>query len=117
MCLLTLQGFPSIGDEQSTVPVPKAKWFEYAGERSGRFQVGHPAGFPVRQFVYTAFACQLVCYLLCSLQNALDCHLLCLLQDALDLQGYNNKDGTAKTECGIHVAGDDEESGMSNIRK
>ena len=39
------------------------------------------------------------------------------LQDALDLQGYNNKDGTAKTECGIHVAGDDEESGMSNIRK
>lgn len=33
------QGFPSIGDIQSTVPVPKEKWFEYAGERSGRFQV------------------------------------------------------------------------------
>ena len=33
------QGFPSIGDVHSTVPVPKAKWFEYAGERSGRFQV------------------------------------------------------------------------------
>lgn len=34
-----MQGFPSIGDLHSTVPVPKAKWFEYAGERSGRFQV------------------------------------------------------------------------------
>ena len=33
------------------------------------------------------------------------------------LQGYNNKDGTAKTECGIHVAGEDEASGLSNIRK
>ena len=33
------------------------------------------------------------------------------------LQGYTNKDGSLKTECGIHVAGDDEESGMSNIRK
>ena len=38
-----LQGFPSIGDEQSTVPVPKEKWFEYAGERSGRFQVSWPS--------------------------------------------------------------------------
>lgn len=35
---LHAQGFPSIGDEQSTVPVPREKWFEYAGERSGRFQ-------------------------------------------------------------------------------
>ncbi len=34
-----MQGFPSIGDLHSTVPVPKPKWFEYAGERSGRFQV------------------------------------------------------------------------------
>lgn len=33
------------------------------------------------------------------------------------VQGYTNKDGSMKTECGIHVAGDDEESGMSNIRK
>lgn len=33
------------------------------------------------------------------------------------LQGLTNKDGSVKTECGIHVAGDDEESGMSNIRK
>ena len=33
------------------------------------------------------------------------------------LQGLTNKDGSAKTECGIHVAGEDEESGMSNIRK
>eukprot|EP00798_Chlamydomonas_sp_ICE-L_P031966 gene31966-33893_t len=32
------QGFPSIGDVHSTIPVPKEKWFEYAGERSGRFQ-------------------------------------------------------------------------------
>ena len=36
---MCMQGFPSIGDLHSTVPVPKAKWFEYAGERSGRFQV------------------------------------------------------------------------------
>lgn len=33
------QGFPSVGDVHSTVPVPKEKWFEYGGERSGRFQV------------------------------------------------------------------------------
>ncbi len=33
------------------------------------------------------------------------------------VQGLTNKDGSAKTECGIHVAGEDEESGMSNIRK
>ncbi|KAK9916259.1 hypothetical protein WJX75_000636 [Coccomyxa subellipsoidea] len=32
------QGYPSIGDVQSTVPVPVEKWYEYAGERSGRFQ-------------------------------------------------------------------------------
>ncbi|CAK0787949.1 hypothetical protein CVIRNUC_011171 [Coccomyxa viridis] len=32
------QGYPSIGDLHSTVPVPKEKWYEYAGERSGRFQ-------------------------------------------------------------------------------
>jgi phosphoadenosine phosphosulfate reductase len=31
-------GYPSIGDAHSTVPVPKEKWFDYAGERSGRFQ-------------------------------------------------------------------------------
>ena len=31
-------GYPSIGDAHSTVPVPREKWFEYAGERSGRFQ-------------------------------------------------------------------------------
>ena len=34
-----LQGYPSVGDLHSTVTVPKDKWFEYAGERSGRFQV------------------------------------------------------------------------------
>jgi phosphoadenosine phosphosulfate reductase len=33
------QGFPSIGDVQTTLPVPQDKWFEYGGERSGRFQV------------------------------------------------------------------------------
>ena len=49
------QGYPSIGDAKDTVPVPKEKWFEYAGERSGRFQ------------------------------------------------GLANKDGSKKTECGIHV--------------
>lgn len=32
------QGYPSIGDAKDTVTVPKEKWFEYAGERSGRFQ-------------------------------------------------------------------------------
>lgn len=53
-----VQGFPSIGDEQSTVPVPKEKWFEYGGERSGRFQ------------------------------------------------NMTNADGSAKTECGIHVMSD-----------
>lgn len=63
------QGFPSVGDLHSTVPVPKEKWFEYAGERSGRFQ------------------------------------------------GLTNKDGSAKTECGIHVAGEDAQSGLANIRK
>lgn len=31
------EGYPSIGDAKDTVPVPKEKWFEYAGERSGRF--------------------------------------------------------------------------------
>lgn len=49
------QGYPSIGDAKDTVTVPKEKWFEYAGERSGRFQ------------------------------------------------GLANKDGSKKTECGIHV--------------
>mmetsp|Transcript_15340 Transcript_15340/g.46328 ORF Transcript_15340/g.46328 Transcript_15340/m.46328 type:complete len:324 (-) Transcript_15340:551-1522(-) len=33
------QGYPSLGDVQSTVTVePRSKWFEYGGERSGRFQ-------------------------------------------------------------------------------
>eukprot|EP00793_Prasinoderma_coloniale_P000744 PRCOL_00003894-RA len=32
------QGYPSIGDAKDTVTVPREKWFEYAGERSGRFQ-------------------------------------------------------------------------------
>lgn len=36
------QGYPSVGDVHSTLPVPEAKWFEYGGERSGRFQVGIP---------------------------------------------------------------------------
>eukprot|EP00850_Spirogloea_muscicola_P009345 SM000052S17737 [mRNA] locus=s52:428610:431364:+ [translate_table: standard] len=49
------EGYPSIGDIHSTLPVPKDKWFEYGGERSGRFQ------------------------------------------------GLKNKDGSEKTECGIHV--------------
>mmetsp|Transcript_40151 Transcript_40151/g.48654 ORF Transcript_40151/g.48654 Transcript_40151/m.48654 type:complete len:447 (+) Transcript_40151:64-1404(+) len=31
------QGYPSIGDAKDTVPVPEAEWFEYAGERKGRF--------------------------------------------------------------------------------
>lgn len=32
------QGYPSVGDVQSTLPVPKENWFTYGGERSGRFQ-------------------------------------------------------------------------------
>lgn len=32
------QGYPSVGDVHSTVPVPRERWFDYAGERSGRFQ-------------------------------------------------------------------------------
>lgn len=35
---LHAQGYPSVGDVHSTVPVPRDKWFEYGGERSGRFQ-------------------------------------------------------------------------------
>lgn len=35
---LHAKGYPSIGDVHSTAPVPREKWFEYAGERSGRFQ-------------------------------------------------------------------------------
>eukprot|EP00466_Bigelowiella_natans_P000469 jgi/Bigna1/33311/e_gw1.1.454.1 len=31
------KGYPSIGDAKDTVPVPRSKWFEYAGERLGRF--------------------------------------------------------------------------------
>lgn len=37
-----VQGYPSIGDVHSTVPVPQEKWYDYAGERSGRFQVRLP---------------------------------------------------------------------------
>jgi len=47
-------GYPSIGDAHSTVPVPRERWFDYGGERSGRFV------------------------------------------------GLVDKDGKAKTECGIH---------------
>jgi len=32
------QGYPSVGDLHSTVPVPRDKWWEYGAERSGRFQ-------------------------------------------------------------------------------
>lgn len=32
------QGYPSVGDIHSTLPVAREKWFEYGGERSGRFQ-------------------------------------------------------------------------------
>ena len=32
------EGFPSVGDVHSTLPVPREKWFQYGGERSGRFQ-------------------------------------------------------------------------------
>lgn len=33
------QGYPSLGDVHSTITVePRSKWFEYGGERSGRFQ-------------------------------------------------------------------------------
>lgn len=50
-----MQGFPSVGDVHSTVPVPKEKWFEYGGERSGRFQVccgpdTLPAGFQTTNY-------------------------------------------------------------------
>ena len=33
-----------------------------------------------------------------------------------NVQGLTNKDGSLKTECGIHVAGEDEGTGLSNIR-
>ena len=54
------QGYPSMGDVQSTIPVPREKWFEYGMERSGRFQ------------------------------------------------GYQNADGSSKTECGIHTIGQED---------
>lgn len=74
------KGYPSIGDAKDTIPVPREKWFEYAGERSGRFQ------------------------------------------------GLANKDGSKKTECGIHVEnaektydrdlwGDEEQSIVSAVVK
>jgi phosphoadenosine phosphosulfate reductase len=47
-------GFSSMGDVQSTKKVPHEKWYQYAGERSGRFE------------------------------------------------GMKAKDGSAKSECGIH---------------
>jgi len=34
---LHARGYPSVGDAHSTLPVPREKWFEYGGERSGRF--------------------------------------------------------------------------------
>ena len=40
---ILLQGYPSVGDVHSTVTVPREQWFEYGGERSGRFQVPLPA--------------------------------------------------------------------------
>lgn len=61
------QGFPSIGDVQTTLPVPREKWFEYGGERSGRFQ------------------------------------------------GLKNKDGSEKTECGIHVGDAREVAATSSV--
>lgn len=42
-CRKSLQGYPSVGDVHSTVTVPRDQWFEYGGERSGRFQVPLPA--------------------------------------------------------------------------
>lgn len=35
---LHAEGYPSLGDIHSTVQVDRSKWFEYGGERSGRFQ-------------------------------------------------------------------------------
>ena len=35
---LHADGYPSIGDVHSTLPVPREKWFDYGGERLGRFQ-------------------------------------------------------------------------------
>jgi phosphoadenosine phosphosulfate reductase len=35
---LHAEGYPSLGDVHSTLPVPREKWFIYGGERSGRFQ-------------------------------------------------------------------------------
>jgi 3'-phosphoadenosine 5'-phosphosulfate sulfotransferase (PAPS reductase)/FAD synthetase len=32
------KGYPSLGDVHSTLPVDRSRWFEYGGERSGRFQ-------------------------------------------------------------------------------
>ena len=34
---LHAQGYPSVGDVHSTLPVPKERWWDYGAERSGRF--------------------------------------------------------------------------------
>lgn len=35
---LHAQGYPSLGDVHSTLPVEREEWFEYGAERRGRFQ-------------------------------------------------------------------------------
>lgn len=83
---MCVQGFPSVGDVHSTVPVPKEKWFEYGGERSGRFQVRCAPN--IRSACRLAFTGR---------------HGVLTSPCAL-LQGFTNADGSIKTECGIHVA-------------
>ncbi len=112
------QGFPSVGDVHSTVPVAKEKWFEYGGERSGRFQarrlppppactVWHVCALPV---------CDLRTRAVVSGDSMRWRYLAAGLRmwDAGGIfkkkgvhrapQGFTNPDGSMKTECGIHVA-------------
>ncbi len=114
------QGFPSVGDVHSTVPVAKEKWFEYGGERSGRFQVRRlpPAAAPCLH--------SLACMRLISVRpkkagsSEWGLHALevsCCRPTHVGRGRYfhkewctarrrvsQNPDGSMKTECGIHVA-------------
>ena len=123
-----MQGYPSIGDAHSTVPVPKEKWYDYAGERSGRFQVRQfsipdlARSRPIAATLLHAVLCNPPC-------GAEQCHRSCHHSDACEspgpgadradacespgadraltgmawlAQGLTNADGSIKTECGIH---------------
>jgi len=86
-----VQGYPSVGDLHSTIPVPKDKWFEWGGERSGRFQV-RPCSVSARMLWPMTTAVP---------EKPLDFRHRYHSSHGT-VQGLTNADGTLKTECGIH---------------